>query len=262
MPTDYLVTDTELTSIANAIRTKGGTVASLSFPTGFINAIGDISCGPSDTDAIIAVSFPTESTITATKGNVTITPTVWLEAGDNTLDYALFIITSDLFDDQNAWTVTVTDGTHTVNKTVIVDSSDMYEVKIRFEYYVFKEGSGFQNGFSMTTSDMFYSDSYIYNTGNGHSSQGSKMYISPSINMANYDILYVDWQHATSTNTPRFGIYDSATTDAYFTSYVQRPSANVRGTDSIDVSILTGNYYVKSWGNYSNNTFIYSIWLL
>lgn len=40
--TDYLVTDTELTSIANAIRTKGGTSANLSFPTGFVSAIDSI----------------------------------------------------------------------------------------------------------------------------------------------------------------------------------------------------------------------------
>jgi len=42
---DYLVTDTELTSIADAIRTKGGTSASLTFPTGFVNAIDAIPSG-------------------------------------------------------------------------------------------------------------------------------------------------------------------------------------------------------------------------
>lgn len=42
---DYLVTDTELTSIANAIRTKGGTQAQLSFPTDFVSAINAISGG-------------------------------------------------------------------------------------------------------------------------------------------------------------------------------------------------------------------------
>lgn len=42
---DYLVTDTELTSVANAIRTKGGTSANLSFPTGFVSAIQAIGGG-------------------------------------------------------------------------------------------------------------------------------------------------------------------------------------------------------------------------
>ncbi len=42
---DYKVTDTELTSIANAIRTKGGTQAQLEFPTGFVSAIQAIPTG-------------------------------------------------------------------------------------------------------------------------------------------------------------------------------------------------------------------------
>lgn len=42
---DYRVTDTELTSIANAIRTKGATQASLEFPTGFVTAIDNIPTG-------------------------------------------------------------------------------------------------------------------------------------------------------------------------------------------------------------------------
>lgn len=42
---DYKVTDTELTSIANAIRTKGGTQAQLVFPTGFVSAVQAIPTG-------------------------------------------------------------------------------------------------------------------------------------------------------------------------------------------------------------------------
>lgn len=42
---DYKVTDTELTSIANAIRTKGGTQSQLEFPTGFVSAVQAIPTG-------------------------------------------------------------------------------------------------------------------------------------------------------------------------------------------------------------------------
>lgn len=45
MATDYLTTDTELTSIANAIRTKGGTSANLTYPAGFVDAIDAIQTG-------------------------------------------------------------------------------------------------------------------------------------------------------------------------------------------------------------------------
>lgn len=37
--------NTDLTSVANAIRTKGGTSGQLAFPAGFVQAIGDISGG-------------------------------------------------------------------------------------------------------------------------------------------------------------------------------------------------------------------------
>lgn len=42
---DYLTTDTELTSVADAIRTKGGTSALLEWPDGFVDAIDAISGG-------------------------------------------------------------------------------------------------------------------------------------------------------------------------------------------------------------------------
>ena len=45
MPTDYLVTDTELTSVADAIRTKGETNLPLEFPTEFVTAIAAIPTG-------------------------------------------------------------------------------------------------------------------------------------------------------------------------------------------------------------------------
>lgn len=42
---NYLVDGADLTSIANAIRTKGGTSAQLAFPAGFVSAIGAIPTG-------------------------------------------------------------------------------------------------------------------------------------------------------------------------------------------------------------------------
>lgn len=45
---DYLVKDTELTSVADAIRTKGGTNSQLAFPSGFVQAIEDLPSGGTD----------------------------------------------------------------------------------------------------------------------------------------------------------------------------------------------------------------------
>lgn len=62
---DYLTTDTELTSIANAIRTKGGTSANLTYPTGFVTAIGNIPTGTARTSSDLEVSG---ATVTAPAG--------------------------------------------------------------------------------------------------------------------------------------------------------------------------------------------------
>lgn len=57
---DYIVKDTELTSVANAIRTKGGTNSQLVFPSGFVSAIGNISGGGGSSDFSTAeVTFVT-----------------------------------------------------------------------------------------------------------------------------------------------------------------------------------------------------------
>ena len=63
---NYIVSDTSLGSVADAIRTKGGTSAPLTYPQGFIDAIGDIQTGGS---AIIqSLSVTQNGTYTAPSG--------------------------------------------------------------------------------------------------------------------------------------------------------------------------------------------------
>lgn len=62
---DYKVTDTELTAVANAIRTKGGTQAQLEWHTGFVSAIGDISSATLGTKTVTA-----NGTYTASSDNL------------------------------------------------------------------------------------------------------------------------------------------------------------------------------------------------
>ena len=45
---EYLVQDTSLTAVADAIREKGGTTAPLSFPDGMAKAVRDIPSGGTD----------------------------------------------------------------------------------------------------------------------------------------------------------------------------------------------------------------------
>lgn len=45
MATEYLMNDTDLKAVADAIRTKAGSTAALSFPDGFVSAVNGIQTG-------------------------------------------------------------------------------------------------------------------------------------------------------------------------------------------------------------------------
>lgn len=96
--------------------------------------------GPSASDAILTVTVPTGSTVTAVKGGVTLTPTMWVQAADATLDCALFVISPSLFDSQNAWTVTATLVTDTASDTVTIDRNEQYNIFISFNLYLVRNG--------------------------------------------------------------------------------------------------------------------------
>lgn len=55
---DSVQLDANLTTVANAIRTKGGTSSSLTFPSGFVSAIGDIPTGGGTTTLKMGVIRP------------------------------------------------------------------------------------------------------------------------------------------------------------------------------------------------------------
>ena len=70
--------DSDLTSVANAIRTKGGTSASLAFPNDFVTAIGDIQTGitPTGTKQISVTSNGTTTEDVTNYANAEITTNV------------------------------------------------------------------------------------------------------------------------------------------------------------------------------------------
>nr|DAJ44335.1 MAG TPA: hypothetical protein [Caudoviricetes sp.] len=66
---EYLTNDTDLKKVADAIRTKGGTSAALSYPDEYVSAINAITTG---TGLKIVVSATTGATVTATKGELSV----------------------------------------------------------------------------------------------------------------------------------------------------------------------------------------------
>lgn len=90
------------------------------------------SGGPSASDAILTVTVPTGSTVTATKGGVTLTPTMWTAAADATQECALFVIAPSMFDATTPWTVTATSGTDSATTTVLIDSNKQYDLELSY----------------------------------------------------------------------------------------------------------------------------------
>jgi hypothetical protein len=81
---DYLTTDTELASVASAIRSKGGTSSLLVYPTGFVNAINAIPTGGGVTTEPLSVTV--NGTYTAPSGKAYSPVTVNVEAPEPTLE--------------------------------------------------------------------------------------------------------------------------------------------------------------------------------
>lgn len=66
---EYLTNDTDLTSIANAIRTKGGASAALTYPTGFVSAIEAIPTGGGGTSTSVVSTDAELKPVYYTDGN-------------------------------------------------------------------------------------------------------------------------------------------------------------------------------------------------
>ena len=69
---EYLTNTTDLTLVANAIRTKGGTTELLTYPDEFVTAIQDIQTG---TELQIIATVTSGATVTATKGSLSVSGT-------------------------------------------------------------------------------------------------------------------------------------------------------------------------------------------
>ena len=108
---EYLTRKSELTSVANAIRAKGGTTAQLIYPDEFVTAIQAIQTG---TPLQIIVTTDAGATVTATKGNKIISGTA------NTSGHCTLIV-----DEPGTWTITVTIESRTKTLDLVVGISNI-----------------------------------------------------------------------------------------------------------------------------------------
>lgn len=88
--------------------------------------------GLTDGSALLSVTVPTGSTVTATKSVVTLQPSLWLSGADSSTEVALFTFIPAQFDSVNPWTITATLGSDTASDTVLITTNQQYEVEISY----------------------------------------------------------------------------------------------------------------------------------
>ena len=113
---EYLTNTTDLTLVADAIRTKGGTTALLTYPDEFVTAIQDIQTG---TELQIIVTVESGATVTATKGSLSVSGT--------SVNGTCTLTVPEI----GTWSVSATLGGQT-SDTKTVSITDTYTVTLTF----------------------------------------------------------------------------------------------------------------------------------
>ena len=122
---EYLTNTTDLTLVADAIRTKGGTTELLTYPDGFVTAIQAIQTG---TELQIIVTVTSGATVTATKGSFSVSGTS--VNGTCTLTVP----------EEGEWTVSATLGGQTSNSN-IVNVVSSYDTSLAFVSTILNDNS-------------------------------------------------------------------------------------------------------------------------
>ena len=223
--------------------------------------------GPSASDAILTVTVPTGSTVTMTKGGVTLTPTMWVHAADPTLDCALFVIAPAQFDSVNPWTITATLGTYTASDTVIISSNKQYDLALSYRLYIYNRGyinTTLTGG--LTNSGYTYASTALtpatYNAENIYISSNNCAGTSNAIDLTNYStIYYVSRSQSTSTiRNPWLGVSSSKNLSNY--SIRIFPDSTTEIIRSADISNLTGSYYIAAISSSGDGYgYVYEIYL-
>ena len=233
-----------------------------------LNMVGGASgAGLKDTDAVLVVTVPTGSTVTAAKGGVTLTPTMWVTAADPTLDCAIFSIKSSLFDAVSPVTATLEGKTS--SKAVSVSSNQQYDVELRYSVYIYREGvSGLAEGYSGIDGRYGISEGTVFDSPLGIVLKYPNDYwtIGPAVDLSKYSTFHVDLQvTADSSSHPYIGVSNTTTSGANGANFSylaewHATGAVSRQTVAIDVSALQIPGYIKACGYSPSEWTIFNMW--
>lgn len=236
-----------------------------------LNMVGGGSggSGPSASDAILIVTVPTGSTVTMSKGGVTLTPTMWVKSADTSLDCAIFSIPASQFDSTTPWTVTATRVTDTAITTVLITTNREYEVQLSYLFYLYNRGDqrtsvtggwasshGGGSGVSMNTDN-------IEITQVATSGRGASVYSNNRIDFTDYSTIHFIFTNSAASTYiyTKGGISDSTNyVEPTFLEATEFPVSASEAEMVVDISSITGLHYPRIIGGYATLR-IYKVWL-
>lgn len=277
--------NTDLTSIANAIRTKGGTSAQLAFPSGFVTAIGNIPTGGGESIVITDEANATGTTAVVTGDEISlITKTITLNGtydpdDDNADGYSGVTVNV-----QNGASMTQTQGTYGTEVVITSASGGGSPSATQHSiYFEFTDGTD-------TTILVYYNDALLSTMITAYTPE---VYGGKTVNLAqldgvtwyerpdeNWETLYEDNAKAPNTDTPYNFWWIASLEDVYLTVgsvwritidnnqwiLTAKTDPNVLNGDGIfignplysggqdDGSGVTTNFYNAGWGAWVGDT--------
>lgn len=237
--------------------------------TDYASAVVSVSGGgggPTASDAILLVTVPAGSVVTATKGNETLVPTLWVSAADSTLEKALFVIDSSLFD-STPWTVTATQGADTASDTVLITTNKEYEVELSYRLYLYKRGDqctsvtgGWSNSHGGGSGVRINTDNIeIYQIAT--SGRGASVYSTNQVDFTDYSTIHFIFTNTALGAYVKGGVSD-VTVYTNATCLVEGAFPVSASEDElvVNISSITGLHYPRVMGGVSTLR-IYEVWL-
>ena len=239
-----------------------------------LNMVGGGSGGGSllPTDAILRVQAPAGSTVTISKGGVSKSDAGHENADDNTVYDYYFIIHQSQFDSVNPWAVVSTLSIYSKSQTVIIDTADEYNLVVTYSYYLIKDG---QVLIDFTGQEITSGSTYATMARSGNVAFLASTSIAYNTTLFSKLIAVIPnssgMSYSQQATCPSFGVGSTAPTInsssaavSNYTAYKQFNVSNSHyiqsGTYTIDVSSLTGDYYIalacSGTGNYNGALYI------
>lgn len=226
-----------------------------------LNMVGGGVGGLTSTDALLRVQAPAGSTVTITKGSTTKTDQGHENADDSTIYDYYFIIHQSQFDSTTPWTVTATLNTQTASATVLISENAEYDLELSYGFYLYNNGDqctavtgGWSyaaflstSNYSAGTLDTAYNGTTCYLSANGVNKQISAVTVN-KIDVTDYNALRIEVSDYTFAGSG-YKELDLVSSRGDVSSYAAQVRIESTGTFTVDVSSITGSYYIGLYLN-------------